>query len=135
MRGGHHNYPYASTQEAARRRKPGSEPLLGEDAEQEDAAEDAEEEEDVTKDKMIKVRTDRSSGEGEEVDVIRLSVCLDREILRGSQVFDHMHLMVLLRPDQEVIPTLLEVKGLWEIKTAAGYLAIARLKISKFETA
>ena len=63
MRGGHHNYPYANTQEATKRRKADADPLLGEDGEQDDGGEEEEEGEDVTKDKMIKVST-RGGGEG-----------------------------------------------------------------------
>ena len=62
VRSGHHSYPYASVQEATKRRKGGSDPLLGEDGDQEDAGEEEEQdEEDVTKDKMIKV----GGGDGE----------------------------------------------------------------------
>ena len=55
VRGGHHSYPYASIQEASKRRKGDSDPLLGEDGDQEDGGEEEQEDEDVTKDKMIKV--------------------------------------------------------------------------------
>ncbi|XP_043220724.1 replication factor C subunit 1-like [Amphibalanus amphitrite] len=61
VRGGHHSYPYASIQEASKRRKGDSDPLLGEDGDQEDGGEEEQEDQDVTKDKMIKVKATKAS--------------------------------------------------------------------------
>ncbi|XP_037079789.1 replication factor C subunit 1-like [Pollicipes pollicipes] len=63
VRSGHHSYPYASAQEATKRRRADPDPLLGGDEEEE--REDEQEDEDVAKDKMVKVKTSKAASKSE----------------------------------------------------------------------